>query len=538
MKEIKIVLLASLVIFSTSVFSQSEGQKKQIFIDAHKEFQLGNTQAALDLFEKLHAADPGSSNINYLVGYCYYMLKDKNLRLKSIPYLSKAVEHISAEYKTGIYKETNAPPAALLYLGEMHYLNYDFENALKNFELYKPYIIKPEETDFLDKMTQYSLNGQTFIKNPVQIDIINLGDTVNSEFDDHSPVIDINESVMVFTSKRKGSTGNLKTTDGQYFEDIYISKKKDDRWQTPEKISYNINTMEHEASIALSVDGNELFIYKDDVGEGGNLYNSFFTNGDWTKPQKLGSNINTEFNEEHATISPDGRTLYFTSDRPGGYGGFDIYFVNRLPNGEWGLALNMGDVINTKFDEAGPFMHQDGTTLYFSSNCHRSMGAYDLFYSVFKDDGTITEPQNLGYPINTIENDLFYVLSADGKRAYYSSEKKDTRGKKDVYLMDLVSLPERSLVVITGTIKKQGTEEIIYDATLSINDAKTDKLIGEFKPNKTTGKYLLVLPKSKTEYIISCDKGEFVNNKIIIPNESSFYYLRKPILIETIGLIK
>ncbi|MFH2141524.1 MAG: hypothetical protein ABIJ97_03815, partial [Bacteroidota bacterium] len=510
----------------------------QLFIDAQKEMQLGNPQSALDILIKLHETDPANSNINYLIGFCYYNFKEKNDKLKSIPYLTKATQNVSPEYKTGIYKETNAPPITLLYLGEMYYLNYDFDNALKYFEQYKPYILDPLKIEYLDKISKYALNGQTYLKNPVQIDILNLGDTVNSEFDDHSPVVDINETKMVFTSKRKGSTGNLKTTDGQYFEDIYLSIKENGQWQLPEKISYNINTMEHEASIALSVDGNELFIYKDDVGEGGNLYNSFFANGDWSKPQKLGSNINTEYNEEHATISPDGRTLYFTSNRPGGYGGYDIYYVNRLPNGEWGLALSMGDIINTAFDEAGPFIHQDGTTLYFSSNCHRSMGGFDLFFSVFKDDGTITEPQNLGYPINTIENDLFYVLSSDGKRAYYSSEKKDTRGKKDIYLMDLASLPERSLIVISGTIQKQGTGEIIYDAVLTVNDAKTDNIIGEFKPNKTSGKYLLVLPKSKTEYIISCDKGEFVNNKIIIPNESSFYYLRKPIILNPIGIIK
>ncbi|GAB4289818.1 MAG: hypothetical protein Kow0068_15340 [Marinilabiliales bacterium] len=305
----------------------------------------------------------------------------------------------------------------------------------------------------------------------------------------------------------------------------------------PEKISYNINTMEHEASIALSADGKELFIYKDDVGEGGNIYRSVFVDGDWTKPEKLGSNINTEYNESHATISPDGRVLYFTSDRPGGFGGFDIYYVNRLPNGEWGLAQNIGNVINTELDEAGPYIYSDGATLYFSSKGHNSMGGFDLFFSVMKDDGTITKPQNLGYPINTVDDDVFYVLSADGKRAYYSSVRKDTRGLKDIYLMDLVSIPERSLVVVSGYLKdKKGN--IVKDAVLSVYDIKTNDLVGEFKPNRTTGKYLLVLPKSKVEYRIESDYGEFENDKIIIPEESSFYYLRKPVILETIGTFK
>lgn len=541
MKYLGITIIISLFFFNTS-FSQKKDKdeplKRKLFIEAHKYLQLNDVNQALLTFLSLYKIDSLNANVNYLVGFCYFSLENEKDKIKSIPYFTKSLSSVSDEYSDGIYKEKNAPNKAYYFLAQALYLDYKFDDAIKYFTEYRQHISDPKELEAIELFTLYAINGKTLLATPVKIDILNLGDTINSEYDDHSPVINISEDVMVFTSKRKGSTGNLKTTDGQYFEDIYISRKSDNKWGIPEKISYNINTMEHEASIALSVDGNELFIYKDDVGEGGNLYRSYFENNEWSKPEKLGSNINTEFDESHATISPDGTTLFFTSNRPGGYGGFDIYYVNRLPNGDWGLAQNIGPDINTKLDEGGPYIHPDGTTLYFSSKSYTSMGGYDLFFTIIKDDGTFAKPENLGYPINTINDDVFYVLSADGKRAYYSSQRDDSFGGKDIYLMDLVSLPERALVVVTGTIVKQGTNEPILDAVLKVNDAKTGKLIGEFKPNKTSGKYLLVLPKAKSLYTISTDIGEFVDDNLKVPDNSSFYYMQRPIVINPIGELK
>ncbi len=541
MRFLNITLLLT-VLFINISFGQkkdkNESVKRKLFIEAHKYLQVDDVPMALQTFLSLYNMDTTNANVNYLVGFCYFSLENEKDKIKSIPYLKKAILNTSDDYSEGIFKEKKSPSKAFYYLAYSYYLDYKFEEAIKYFTEYRKHITDSKELEEVEQLTLYAINGKTLLQTPVKIDILNLGETINSEYDDHSPVINIKEDIMVFTSKRKGSTGNLKTTDGQYFEDIYISHKKDGKWGTPEKISYNINTMEHEASIALSVDGNELFIYKDDVGEGGNLYRSFFENGEWSKPEKLGSNINTEFDESHATISPDGTTLYFTSNRPGGYGGFDIYYVKRLPNGEWGLAQNLGPDINTKLDEGGPYIHPDGTTLYFSSKSYTSMGGYDLFYTILKDDGTFAKPENLGYPINTINDDVFYVLSADGKRAYYSSQRDDSYGGKDIYLMDLVSLPERALVVVTGTIVKKGSKEPIMDAVLTVTDAKTGKLIGEFKPNKKSGKYLLVLPKAKSAYKISTDIGEFVNDNLKVPDNSSFYYMQRPIVINPIGEIK
>lgn len=524
-----VVLAIMLIQFAASA---QKFNAKQTFINAQKHIQLGETQSAQEDLLLYYKNDSSNSNVNYLLGLCYF--KTDLTKKLCIPYLLKATE-INPAYQESNAKEKKASPEAFWILALSQYKNSMFDNALSSLEKYKEYISTNEaKNKDAEKMISLSKNAKELIKTPVKISLINMGAIINSDYDDHSPVFNIDETIMIFTSKRKGSTGNFKTSDKQYFEDIYISKKENSQWSAPQKISDNINTMEHEASVALSADGNDLIIYKDDVGDG-NLYVSHYNGTEWTKPEKLSSNVNSSYDESHASISSDGSTLYFSSNRPGGSGGYDLYISYRLPNGDWSLAKNAGTVINTELDESGPFIHPDGSTLYFSSKGHNSMGGYDLFFTILKDDGNFSKPENMGYPINSIDDDIFYVLSADGKRAYYSTVQTDGIGGKDIYLMDLLSLPERALVVVNGFVKNKKTGEIVKDVVLKISDLKTGALIGDFKPNKQSGKYTIVLPKSK-QYLLSCDGCglTFPKEPLVIPENSSFYYLQKPIILDPI----
>ena len=533
---IKIILIIVAISFYSTHVNAQNFNAKQTFINAQKHIQLGENNEAIEDLLLYYKNDSSNSNVNYLLGVCY--TKTDPTRTKAMYYLSR-VKDINKAYDNSSLKERNASPEALWLLALAQFKNNMFEESQSSIEKYKEYIGNDEEKNKdVEKMLMRTKNAIELIKTPVKINLINLGKVVNSEYDDHSPVFNIDESVMIFTSKRKGSTGNLKTNDKQYFEDIYISNKVNGEWSAPEKISENINTMEHEASVALSADGNDLIIYKDDVGDG-NLYLSHYNGKDWGKPEKLSSNVNSTYDESHASISSDGSTLYFSSNRPGGFGGYDLYISKRLPNGDWSLAQNAGSTINSALDESGPFIHQDGSTLYFSSRGHNSMGGYDLFFTILKDDGKFSRPENMGYPINSIDDDVFYVLSADGKRAYYSTIQTDGLGGKDIYLMDLLSLPERALVVVTGFIRTKKTNDVVKDLILKIKDNKTGALIGEFKPNKQTGKYTIVLPKSK-QYNISCDgcKYNFPQEPLSIPENSSFYYLQKPIVIDPIVVVE
>ncbi len=527
-----IVFLAVALILP--VFSNAQKVSiKQNIMDAVKHMQLKEYPQAIVLLQQCYNQDSLNGNVNYLLGKSWYYA-DATLS-KCIFYLKKAIP-ISNTYSNANPKEKNAPPEALYLLANACYHQSFFEDAKTACEQYLTY--EPENKAEIQKLLFYIGNAIPLVQNPLKINIVNLGCDINSSYDDHSPVFNIDETTMIFTSKRKGSTGNFKTSDGQYFEDIYITHKVDGKWQVPEKISKNINTMEHEASVALSSDGSELIIYKDDVGDG-NLYISVYDGTEWSKPQKMSPNINSTYDESHASISADGNILYFTSNRPGGYGGYDIYISQRLPNGEWSLATNAGNIINTSDDENGPFIHPDGTTLYFSSKGHNSMGGYDLFYSILKEDGTFTKPDNMGYPINSIDNDAFYVISADGKRAYYATIQPGGCGGKDIYMVDLLSVPERSVVLITGFLRKTSTNEILKDIVLKIFDTD-NKLIGTFRPNKNNGKYTLVLPKSKQNYILKPEDNTVVleNNHLEIPENSSFYLLQRPVEMETLGIVK
>ncbi len=528
------IFIIGIQLFAMSLVALAQKPSlKQYIMDASKHLQLKEYNQAIEKLTWCYNQDSTNGNVCFLLGKAYFY-SDQTLK-KCISYLSKA-KPISKTYNEANPKERNAPFEALFLLSNAYYHNYMFENALPTIEEYLTY--NPTNKEEAEQLKKYIQNAIELVNNPLKINIINLGCDINSTYDDHSPVFSLDEKTMIFTSKRKGSTGNFKTSDGQYFEDIYITHKVDDKWQSPQKISENINTMEHEASVALNADGSELIIYKDDVGDG-NLYISMFNGTDWTKPTPLSSNVNSTYDESHASISADGNTLYFSSNRPGGNGGYDIYTSKRLPNGEWSLATNVGPVINTDKDENGPFIHPDGTTLYFSSKGHNSMGGYDLFYSVLKEDGTFSKPDNMGYPINSIDNDAFYVISADGKRAYYATNQTGGCGGRDIYMVDLLSVPERSIVLVTGYLRKAGTNDIVKDVVLTITDVDNN-IVGEFKPNHHSGKYTLVLPKSKQHYQLKTSDNsiQFDNDKLEIPDNSSFYMLQRPVELEVIGTVK
>jgi outer membrane protein OmpA-like peptidoglycan-associated protein len=239
---------------------------------------------------------------------------------------------------------------------------------------------------------------------------------------------------MIFTSRREGGIGigNV-DKDLEFFEDIYISEFKDGEWQPAQNIGTNINTEYHDASIGLSGDGKTLFLYKDE--NGGDIYVSNKRKDDtWSKPEPLSHNINSSYNENSVSISPDGQTLFFTSDRPGGKGGIDIYMSKLDKKGNWGKPTNMGAPINTNADEDGPFIDYDGKTLYFSSRGLEGMGGYDIFVTEY--DSTAkkwSEPVNIGYPINTPDEDIYFVKSGDQRFGYYASVKDGGAGEKDIY---------------------------------------------------------------------------------------------------------
>ncbi|WP_372751200.1 hypothetical protein [Labilibaculum sp.] len=476
---------------SHSLFAAPKQQK----IKSKKQYQTAEefldnrnyTQAAI-IYKELLSESSRNADLNYKLGVCYLNIASE--KDKSIDFLEKAIQYAKSK--------NNISMDVYFNLAKAYHANYQFKEALK---VYKDLlqIILPQNTEFrneIQRNIEMCKNGIELVKNPVNISIINLGNKINTEFSEHSPGVTADETTMVFTSRRKG-TGSKIDTDGQYFEDIYITHLKNGIWSDPRGIS-ELNTPDHDASISISADGQELYIYKAEpgnnkTGENGDIFVSRLKGTKWEQPEKLAPVINSQSKESHISISADGRTIYFSSNRPGGFGGMDVYTVTKLPNGKWGRARNLGPAINTEYDEDSPFIHPDGKTLYFSSAGHETMGGLDIFKSV-NSKGRWTPPENIGYPINSTDDDIYYTPTPDGKRAYFASYRKGSHGKTDIFLIKMPNETNVGLFVLKGKIINS-SGDVVVNSKLTVS--RDGQVIGIYKPNAATGKFLFIVDAGK-----------------------------------------
>ena len=469
------------------------------FYDAEAFMYEGNYDEALDLLLKLDNISPDNPNVWYKIGVCY--LNTRLYKTQALEYLKKASEHTSPSYKENNHKERNAPLESYLYLGIAYRINYMFEESLDSFNKLKEMLNSSKSEDKLllkstNREIEVTENAIYNIANPIKAELINLGEIVNSEFTDHSPIVDLYENYLIFTSRRPREGQEIKNQD----EDIFISKKVDDKWQTPFRLGEPVNTIENnEAAIGLSIDGKQLFFYRSGENNSGSIY---LTESDdmynWSTPTLLKQNVNSRFKETHATISPDGDAIYFTSNRKGGFGGLDIYVMRKLPNGKWSEALPLPKQINTEYDEESPFIHPDGITLYFSSKGHNSMGGYDVFSSIMSRNGKFTEPVNIGYPINTPDDDVSYVVNLDGQKGYIATIKaNDGYGDLDLYEILQENIYKSNMIVFEGIVanKNNNSPENI---TVTVKHKDSNEEPKESRLNKHNSKYILMMSPDNT----------------------------------------
>ncbi len=530
------ILFTSVIILFCIVSSAQNGDFKKKFDQSQAFMAEGAYDKALPLLLELDALDQGNANVNFRIGECY--LHSLTHKADAVTYLQDAILATTETYNEESAKERKAPQDAYYQLGRAYHFAYKFDEAIEALQHYKTLLKGKTEAEKqmlldVDKEIEYCENGKSIMKRPQQkMEIINLK-AINSPYDEYAPLITADEATIIFTSRREGSTGGKTTEEGKYYEDVYTSEKVNGEWNEPVSIGTNINTVEHDASIALSVDGQTLLTYKDDLGDG-NIYISKLIGDIWTAPVKMGTTINSKAWEPSASISADGQTLYFVSDRSGGFGGRDIYRVKKLPNGEWSRAENLGSEVNTSNDEDAPYIHPDGVTLFFSSQGHKSMGGFDIFVTNINEEGNWTEAYNIGAPINTTGDDVFYVPSADGKRAYYSSFKADGVGGQDLYLIKYPDAKEIPLTVIKGTFK-DADGSVPDDATITVTDITTSEIQGIYKPNSKTGKFLFILEPGKN-YSVTYEANDrlFKSENLNIPQGSSYREISNPITLAPI----
>lgn len=489
--------------------SAQKTNKRKNIRKAEKYFANKNYGEAAPLLFDLLKLDSKNADLNNMLGVCYFNLESE--KEKSTEYLEKAIRYTKSK--------NNIPLDYYYNLGKSYHINYQFSKAIRTFNnLLKQ--ISPNNVDYIaeiERKIKICKNAIELIENPVNISVENLGNLINTEYAEHSPGVTADESTMVFTSRRKG-TGNKVDADGQFFEDIYISHQENGVWSKPKGINI-LNTIDHDASITMSANGQEIYVYKagyynNKESNGGDIYVSKLHGKVWTKPQKLHSDINSPSKESHISISPDGRTIYFSSNRPGGYGKMDIYSVKKLPNGKWGAAQNLGPKINTKYDEEAPFIHHDNKTLYFSSKGHNTMGGFDIFKSSFENDQW-NKPVNIGYPINSTKEDIYYTPTADGKRAYMASYRKGTHGRTDIFIVKTPDVENSSLFVLKGKlINTKG--QAISNAKIKIS--YKNKTVGLYSPNAATGKFLFIINAGKLYNVeIKADGYRPLNTVLNVP---------------------
>lgn len=562
-----IVLIFSIIFVKAQVVYNVEidykaflGEKKEGAKEAKENlkkgdefYEMDNRAAylnAIPFYENAYKYNPDNAELNFKLGYCHLQTLYK---AKSLEYMEKA------------YKFNSEISLAInYYLGSAMQYNYLFEDAIQEYLKFRkiaPKELMMEMGAMANKKIEECKNGIKFTEDMKDVMIQNIS-IVNSEYPDYGPLISADESVLLFTSRRAGSSeGEIWEFDGQCYEDIYISYNKDGFWSAPENIGPPLNTKDHDATVGLSADGQKLFIYREM-----DVFISELVGSSWSKPERMPKTINTKDQAENsACFSPDGKTIYFVrgkTNNPLTSNG-DLYYSNMV-DGKWTEAQKLSDVINTKYNEDGIYVHPDGKTIYFSSEGHNTMGGYDIFTSVKQDDGTWSVPENMGIPVNSPDDDVYFVMAADGRTGYYSSVKPDGKGATDIYKMiflkldkpltidtednliacltnpvseasvaEVMDVKKVYLTIVKGTITDFDTKEKLK-ASIEITDNATGEQIMQFYSNEKTGKYLISLPSGKNYGMsVKADGYLFHSENFDIPKTEGYQEIIKDVALKS-----
>lgn len=443
---------------------------------------------ALDYYKRAYNFNPNNADLNFKVGICYYNSAQK---YDCLQYFKKAYE-----------LDNKVNDKILYYLGRGYHLNYEFEKAISFYNEYGRQNWDTETIHLVERLTNQCRTGIELLKDTLNVKITNLGANVNTEYREYAPLVTSDGSTMYFTSRRKGTGGNI-ADDGMYYEDIYRTTKTPSGWTSARGVGRPLNTPMHSAAVGLSPDGQQLFVYMDK--NGGDIYVSRLRGSRWTEPECVGKSINSPYHESKAALSYDNRTLFFISDRPDlSIGGRDIFYSELDRNGNWSDPINLGPTINTEYDEVDIFLHPDGRTMYFSSEGHNSMGGLDIFRTVRDENGNWSKPENIGYPINTPGDDAFFVTDASGRTAYFASVRPEGFGMHDIYEIVFIvdeEKPEekrdRVLLTLVKGVVRDAESGFPLEADIQIIDNVKDEIVANFVTNSVTGGYIINLPSGR-----------------------------------------
>ncbi len=487
--------LISLFVLPQTFSAQSKEYNKnhkKIWSKANCFYKSQEYEKALPLYTNIYSLDENYDEINYRIGTCYFNIPGE--KTKSISYFNKSKVAGNTE--------------ACFWLARAYHVEEKFREELENYQIYLGKADKLKGEKEINRYVDIAKRAERAVDNPVFVKIDNLGAAINTEYSEVIPFITADESKLVFSSKRPRNYG-VENADNK-ISDIYISDKEGNAWINTHKIGFEINSEMNDVVVGMNDIGTILLVNRTEIGNDyGNLFLCENKGGEWLKPLMLSENINSQHKESSACITADGKYIYFSSNRPGGYGGKDIWGVKQLPNGKWAKPANIGGVINSSYDEEAPFISPNGQTLYFSSNGHETIGGYDVHNAEAHAEGGWEVPKNLGYPINSVDDDIYFSIGENDKRAYYSRYDGNGFGGSDIYEVHLL-YKENYLTPVKFMVIDPKTKEPI-EAMIKLYVEETGEIYGDYLPNEKGEFLFIVKPEMKFNMEISAD-GFTTNN--------------------------
>jgi flagellar motor protein MotB len=481
---------------------------------------LGTYREARKNYLKAYRYNPNNAELNYNIGLCYLFSDDK---FEAIKYLNKAAK-----------SNPDVAPDIKYLIGRAYHFTLEFDKAISYYTDFINRLSNQKNSagiiNRVNRLIEQCRNGKDLVAKPQRVVINNLGNLVNSEEDDYNPLLNAAEDILYFTSRRPLDEKSKRNPfDNKYYEDVYFSRYEEGQWTVAQRMEEPLNPRSNKtnnAAVALSSDDKIMFLY-DGHKNAGDILMSQNPSGYWSKPKPVKGKINSKSRETSLCLTKDGNTMYFISDdKKTTLGGADIYISVRLPNGKWAEPANIGAMLNSKYDEAAVRLSENDSILYFSSKGHKSMGGFDIFRSELMAGGQWSIPENLGYPVNAPDDDLFYLPSSKTKSAYYSTILEKGTGGKDLYKVVYLGaekeilfpratmlvrglmpppenaffmLPEKFVVdtslLVRGTITNSENQQPVF-AKMDIIDAELSRVVAT-TTSDTSGRYFIRIPQPK-----------------------------------------
>lgn len=487
--------LAAFCLFANVLFSQDI---KTLMRSGDEFFVDEQYRQALPFYESALRLDSSNAEALLKSGVCYLFRFHKDW----------ALNNIDRAYQI----DSTVDKHMHFWMGRAFHQNYMFDDALTQYNIYASQIGKYDQRQAeLARLIQQTSTAQDMMSHPKNFAVRNMGAGFNTKFSEHSPVVSQQDTLLLFTSRRENQNG-LQEEDGEPFEDIFMSVRNEKgEWSKPEVIQ--LNSDGHDASVQLYDNDSKLLLYK--YHKGGDVYYTEHKGGNsWSDPLKF-ANVNTKDFESDAFITSDGKRAYFASNHYTKTGNLNIYFIEQNDHGHWGAPTEVKGKINTDWDEDAPFLSEDGKTMYFSSRGHEGMGGFDIYKSTLNEsDNTWSEPENLGYPINTPDDDIYYYFCTAKTKAYLSSYRDGGFGEKDIYEIRPIYY-----LRIEGIVKEEGTEKPVSNLKLSVQslDNTTIANSGE-SATDTTGTFKIGV-LSYNHYLVTIKRADTIvkTDTILIP---------------------